>query len=86
MRRNSLILLLQLYELLLREPQTFYSLRNQIGVGYNPLRKLLDELEKDGLVSVKQKNGKTYYEGTRKLFEIFSGSFYDGLKKFAEKE
>ncbi|RMG22098.1 MAG: hypothetical protein D6732_26135 [Methanobacteriota archaeon] len=85
MRRNSLILLLQLYELLLREPQTFYSLRTQIGVGYNPLRKLLDELERDGLV-IKKEGEKTYYEGTKKLFDLFAGSFYDGLRRFAVKD
>ncbi len=83
MRRNSLILLLHLYELLLREPQTFYSLRSKIGVGFNPLRKLIDELVKDGLVTVWKRDGKTFYEGTPKLFELFSGSFYDGLRKFA---
>ncbi len=85
MRRNSLILLLQLYEILVKGPQTFYAIRTRLGVGYTPLRKLLDELEKDALVHSRQIDGKTYYQATDLLVGLFTQSFYDGLKRFAKR-
>ncbi len=84
MKRNSFIILLHVYELLLLGPQTFYSIRNKVKVGYHPLRKLMDRMVADGLAERINKNGKEYFQGTQQLFELFSGSFYDGLRKLSD--
>ena len=86
MKRNSFIILLKVYELLLQKPQTFYSLRSKVKVGYHPLRKLMDRMVADGLAERINKNGKEYFKGTKMLFELFSGSFYDGLRKLSETD
>ena len=80
--RNTLIYLLEIYDLLIEEPRTFSFLRTKIGVGYEPLKKLLAKFEEDGLVITEEKNGIINYEATAKLYQLFTGSFYDGVKRF----
>lgn len=79
--RNSFIYLLEIYDLLIEEPRTFNFLRSKIGIGYAPLKRLLEKFELDDLVIVSNNNGIKKYEATAKLFELFIGSFYDGINR-----
>ena len=79
--RNRFIYLLEVYELLLEEPQTFNSLRTSINMGYQSLRRLLDRMIEKELTFIKQRDGIDYYYPTQELFELFADSFYDGLQQ-----
>lgn len=79
--RNRLVYLLEMYELLLGSPQTFNSIRTEIGIGYNSLNRLLDKLIEKELVYTKIRDNLVYYYPTPTLFDLFTYSFYDGLQE-----
>lgn len=77
MSRNKLIYLVEIYDLLIDKPVTFYDIRKKTGIGFETLKRLMDELKKTGIVIEREKR----YYVTPKMTEIFTLSFYEAVKE-----